>query len=134
MWRYSARSTCCPCSFSAALANVTRRGMRCCADGSAWDAPSLRVALTAVHGRAYDDDDHDLSQPELRNVPQCAGDDPAERRGACRHRVFEESADARAPESIDRRDGDSGPGALAREGNALCRTWTRRSEMDRRRA
>ena len=37
--------------------------------------------------RNYDCDD--LSQPELRNVPERAGDDPAERRRARRHRISE---------------------------------------------
>jgi DNA-binding transcriptional ArsR family regulator len=37
-------------------------------------------------------DDHDLSQPEVRNVAQRAGDDPQIGRGAGDHRVPEDAA------------------------------------------
>src|SRR6266511_1679591 len=39
-------------------------------------------------------DDHDLSQPELRDVAQCAGDDPQLRRRADDHRVPEDASES----------------------------------------
>jgi DNA-binding transcriptional ArsR family regulator len=39
------------------------------------------------------DDDHHLSQSEVRHVPQCSGDDPEFRRGANDHRVPEDAAE-----------------------------------------
>jgi DNA-binding transcriptional ArsR family regulator len=40
-------------------------------------------------------DDHDLPQPGLRDVAQCAGDDPKQRRGAADHRIPEDTAEPR---------------------------------------
>jgi DNA-binding transcriptional ArsR family regulator len=45
----------------------------------------------ARRGALHDDD---LSQPELRDVAQCAGDDPGCGAGATGHRVPEDAADS----------------------------------------
>jgi DNA-binding transcriptional ArsR family regulator len=64
-------------------------------------------------------DDHDLPQPEVRNVAQRAGDDPQFGRGTEDHRIPEDAAKPGGTGPADRPHGDCRPRSVAPQGQPL---------------
>jgi len=69
--------------------------------------------------RRLNDERDDLSQSRLRHLAQHACHDPAEWRGAGRHRISETSAEPGAADRVDQGDGYFGSKIVARKGHAL---------------